>query len=83
MKKLRNKQRKARLKAEMEKQEQRQAQEKRELHNKSRQQGDQEPDAPQQDELVPEKLVKVSTAAPALSICKRWNLPPLTRTERP
>nr|CAD7258041.1 unnamed protein product [Timema shepardi] len=59
LKKLRNKQRKARRKAELEKQQAAQAQEKREQHNKSRQQGDAEPDAPQQDELVPEKLARI------------------------
>lgn len=59
LKKLRNKQRKARRKAELERQQAAQAQEKREQHNKSRQQGDAEPDAPQQDELVPEKLARV------------------------
>jgi peptide alpha-N-acetyltransferase len=65
LKKLRNKQRKARRKAELERQQAAQAQEKREQHNKSRQQGDAEPDAPQQDELVPEKLARVSTYLPA------------------
>ncbi|CAB3378711.1 Hypothetical predicted protein [Cloeon dipterum] len=40
----------------MEKQQAAQAQEKREHHNKSRQQTEAEMDAPQQDELVPEKL---------------------------
>lgn len=63
LKKLRNKQRKARRKAELERQQAAQAQEKREHHNKSRQQGEAEPDAPPQDELVPEKLAKVSTVA--------------------
>ncbi|XP_063227902.1 N-alpha-acetyltransferase 15, NatA auxiliary subunit [Bacillus rossius redtenbacheri] len=58
LKKLRNKQRKARRKAELERQQAAQAQEKREQHNKSRQQGDAEPDALQQDELVPEKLAR-------------------------
>lgn len=60
MKKLRNKQRKARRKAELEKAMAIAAQEKREQHNKSRQAGSEaETDAPQQDELVPEKLAKV------------------------
>jgi peptide alpha-N-acetyltransferase len=59
LKKLRNKQRKRLRKAELERQQAAQAQEKREQHNKSRQQGDAEPDAPQQDELVPEKLARV------------------------
>ncbi|XP_071447544.1 N-alpha-acetyltransferase 15, NatA auxiliary subunit [Hetaerina americana] len=59
LKKLRNKQRKARRKAELERAQAAQAAEKREHHHKSRQQGDAaEPDAPQQDELVPEKLAK-------------------------
>ncbi|KAF4525642.1 hypothetical protein B566_EDAN001242 [Ephemera danica] len=58
LKKLRNKQRKARRKAELERQQAAQAQEKREHHNKSRQQGEAEPDAPPQDELVPEKLAR-------------------------
>jgi peptide alpha-N-acetyltransferase len=66
LKKLRNKQRKARRKAELERQQAAQAQEKREQHNKSRQQGDAEPDAPQQDELVPEKLARVCIYLPAL-----------------
>lgn len=56
MKKLRNKQRKARRKAEQESAQAAQAQVKREQHNKSRQQTDAEPDAPQLDELIPEKL---------------------------
>lgn len=56
LKKLRNKQRKARRKAEQESAQAAQAQVKREQHNKSRQQADAEPDAPQLDELVPEKL---------------------------
>lgn len=60
LKKLRNKQRKARRKAELEKAVAVAAQEKREQHNKSRQTGSEaETDAPQQDELVPEKLAKV------------------------
>ncbi|KAG8236207.1 hypothetical protein J437_LFUL016211, partial [Ladona fulva] len=58
LKKLRNKQRKAKRKAELERAQAAQAAEKREHHHKSRQQGDAEPDAPQQVELVPEKLVK-------------------------
>lgn len=64
LKKLRNKQRKRLRKAELERQQAAQAQEKREQHNKSRQQGDAEPDAPQQDELVPEKLARVCTYLP-------------------
>lgn len=60
LKKLRNKQRKAKRKAELEKQQVAQAQEKREHHNKSRQQTEAELDAPQQDELVPDKLERVS-----------------------
>jgi peptide alpha-N-acetyltransferase len=66
IKKLRNKRRKALRKAELERQQAAQAQEKREQHNKSRQQGDAEPDAPQQDELVPEKLARVCTYLSAL-----------------
>lgn len=58
LKKLRNKQRKARRKAELERQQAAHVQEKREQHHKSRQQGDAEPDAPQMDELVPEKLAR-------------------------
>ncbi|XP_046394061.1 N-alpha-acetyltransferase 15, NatA auxiliary subunit [Ischnura elegans] len=58
LKKLRNKQRKAKRKAELERAQAAQAAEKREQHHKSRQQGDAEPDAPPQDELVPEKLAK-------------------------
>lgn len=58
LKKLRNKQRKARRKAEQESAQAAQAQVKREQHNKSRQQGDVEPDAPQLDELVPDKLAR-------------------------
>lgn len=60
LKKLRNKQRKARRKAEIEKEQAAQAQVKREQHNKSRQTTDAEPDAPQLDELIPEKLCRVS-----------------------
>lgn len=59
LKKLRNKQRKAKRKAELESQQAAQAQVKREQHNKSRQTQDAEPDAPQLDELIPEKLARV------------------------
>lgn len=59
LKKLRNKLRKARRKAEVESAQAAQAQVKREQHNKSRNQGDVEPDAPQLDELIPDKLAKV------------------------
>ncbi|CAH1984620.1 unnamed protein product [Acanthoscelides obtectus] len=65
LKKLRNKQRKAKRKAERESQQAREAQVKRDQHNKSRQQqadaasGGGEPDAPQLDELVPDKLARV------------------------
>ncbi|XP_059484452.1 N-alpha-acetyltransferase 15, NatA auxiliary subunit [Neocloeon triangulifer] len=62
LKKLRNKQRKAKRKAEMEKQQAAQAQEKKEHHNKSRQQTEAELDAPPQDELVPEKLERTEDA---------------------
>ncbi|KAK9891654.1 hypothetical protein WA026_015622 [Henosepilachna vigintioctopunctata] len=56
LKKLRNKQRKAKRKAEQESAQAKEAQIKRDQHHKSRQQGDVEADAPQLDELVPEKL---------------------------
>lgn len=59
LKKLRNKQRKARRKAELESAQAAQAQVKREQHHKSRQQGDVEADAPQLDELIPDKLARV------------------------
>ncbi|GAB6026014.1 N-alpha-acetyltransferase 15, NatA auxiliary subunit [Chamberlinius hualienensis] len=59
LKKLRNKQRKARKKAELEKERQNAAAEKREQHNKSRQQQDGEQDGPKEEELIPEKLAKV------------------------
>lgn len=60
LKKLRNKLRKARIKAEQEKEKQNAAAEKREQHNKSRQQQDGEADGPKEEELVPEKLAKVT-----------------------
>lgn len=58
LKKLRSKQRKAKKKAELESQQAAQAQIKREQHQKSKQQANQEadPEAPQLDELIPEKL---------------------------
>ncbi|KAL7744606.1 hypothetical protein ACLKA6_017117 [Drosophila palustris] len=58
LKKLRSKQRKAKKKAELESAQAAQAQVKREQHQKSKQQANQEtdPDAPQLDELIPEKL---------------------------
>nr|CAH7719044.1 unnamed protein product [Callosobruchus chinensis] len=65
LKKLRNKQRKAKRKAERESAQAREAQVKRDQHHKSRQQqadaasGGGEPDAPQLDELVPDKLARV------------------------
>ncbi|KAG8309727.1 N-alpha-acetyltransferase 15, NatA auxiliary subunit [Homalodisca vitripennis] len=59
LKKLRNKQRKARRKAELEKAQAVAVAEKREQH-KSRQ-ADTETDAPPQDELVPDKLAKVQS----------------------
>lgn len=58
LKKLRNKQRKARKKAEQEIAQAAQAQVKRDQHHKSRQTGDVEADAPQLDELVPDKLAR-------------------------
>lgn len=60
LKKLRNKQRKARRKAEQESAQAAQAQVKRDQHHKSRQQSDVEADAPQLDELVPDKLARVT-----------------------
>lgn len=59
LKKLRNKQRKARKKAELEKEKQTAAQEKREQHIKSRQQQDGEIDGVKEEELIPEKLARV------------------------
>lgn len=56
LKKLRNKQRKARRKAELERQEK---QEKQEKQQSRKGPGDQEPDAPHQDELIPDKLARV------------------------
>lgn len=60
MKKLRNKQRKAKKKAELESAQAAQAQVRKEQHNKSRQQqnADGDPEAPQLDELVPDKLAR-------------------------
>lgn len=59
MKKLRNKQRKAKKKAELESAQAAQAQVKKEQHNKSRQQNqDGDPEAPQLDELIPDKLAR-------------------------
>ncbi|XP_034241191.1 N-alpha-acetyltransferase 16, NatA auxiliary subunit [Thrips palmi] len=55
LKKLRNKQRKARRKAELEQQEKA---ERAEKHQNKRPPGE-EPDAPQQDELIPDKLARV------------------------
>ena len=60
LKKLRNKQRKQRRKAELERQQAAQAQEKKEQHNKSRQQTDPDLEQPTLDELIPEKLERVS-----------------------
>lgn len=60
LKKLRNKQRKAKRKAEQESALQAQVQVKREQHHKARQQQEQgDPEAPQLDELVPDKLARV------------------------
>lgn len=58
LKKLRNKQRKAKKKAELENAQAAQAQSKKEQHNKSRQQNPQDgdPEAPILDELIPDKL---------------------------
>ncbi|CAH1394311.1 unnamed protein product [Nezara viridula] len=61
LKKLRNKQRKAQRKAELQQAELTAAAEKREQHNKSRQTAnDQESDSIPQDELIPDKLARVS-----------------------
>uniref|UniRef100_A0A0K8SFC9 N-alpha-acetyltransferase 15, NatA auxiliary subunit n=1 Tax=Lygus hesperus TaxID=30085 RepID=A0A0K8SFC9_LYGHE len=61
LKKLRNKQRKAQKKAELQQAEASAAAEKRDQHNKSKQvAGDQEPDSLPQDELIPEKLARVT-----------------------
>lgn len=59
LKKFRNKQRKQRRKAELERQQAAQAQEKREHHNKSRQQTDPDLEQPILEELIPEKLERV------------------------
>ncbi|XP_071055801.1 N-alpha-acetyltransferase 15, NatA auxiliary subunit isoform X2 [Onthophagus taurus] len=59
LKKLRNKQRKAKKKAEQESAQAAQLQVKRDQHHKSKQQGDVEADTPLLDELIPEKLAKV------------------------
>lgn len=64
LKKLRNKQRKARKKAEQESAQAAQAQVKRDQHHKLRHWGDVEADAPQLDELVPDKLARVSITSP-------------------
>ncbi|XP_050682768.1 N-alpha-acetyltransferase 15, NatA auxiliary subunit [Leptidea sinapis] len=59
LKKLRNKQRKAKRKAEQESALAAQVQVKREQHHKARQQQEQgDPEAPQLDELIPEKLAR-------------------------
>lgn len=60
LKKLRNKQRKAKKKAELESAQAAQAQVRKEQHNKSRQQqnADGDPEAPQLDELIPDKLAR-------------------------
>lgn len=55
LKKLRNKQRKARRKAELERQEK---QDKQDKQQNRKPLGEQEPDAPHQDELVPDKLAR-------------------------
>lgn len=60
LKKLRNKQRKAKKKAELESAQQQQALVKKEQYNKSRQQQNQDgdPEAPQLVELIPDKLAR-------------------------
>lgn len=67
LKKYRNKQRKAKKRAELEKEKQTAAQEKREQHIKSRQQQDGEADGLKEEELVPDKLAKVLTAATSVT----------------
>uniref|UniRef100_A0A1A9Z1V2 Uncharacterized protein n=1 Tax=Glossina pallidipes TaxID=7398 RepID=A0A1A9Z1V2_GLOPL len=64
LKKLRSKQRKAKKKAELESAQAAQAQIKREQHQKSKQQANQDadPEAPQLDELIPEKLERPEDA---------------------
>lgn len=62
LKKLRNKQRKAKKKAELENAQAAKAEKKKEQYNKSKQQQNQDsgdPEAPQLDELIPEKLERV------------------------
>lgn len=59
LKKLQRKQRKAKKKAEQESAQAREAQVKRDQHHKSRQQGEVEADAPQLDELIPDRLARV------------------------
>ena len=57
LKKLRNKQRKAQKKAELEKQSQQQAAAKKEMHNKSQKKNNEEElDSPAKDDLLPDKL---------------------------
>ena len=57
LKKLRNKQRKAQKKAELEKQNQQQEAAKKERHNKAQKKNNEEElDSPTKDDLVPEKL---------------------------
>jgi len=57
LKKLRNKQRKAQKKAELEKQNQQQAEKRKEMHNKTQKKNNEEElDSPAKDDLVPEKL---------------------------
>ncbi|KAG8180877.1 hypothetical protein JTE90_015802 [Oedothorax gibbosus] len=58
LKKYRNKQRKLKKRAELEKERQTAAQEKRDQHIKSRQQQDGEADSLKEEELVPDKLAK-------------------------
>lgn len=59
LKKLRNKQRKARRKAEMEQKEKQEQQQHQQQHQKARKAPGEEPDAPHQDELIPDKLARV------------------------
>lgn len=64
LKKLKRKQLKAKKKAELETQQQQAAQIKKEQHNKSRreQNADGDPEAPQLDELIPDKLARPESA---------------------
>lgn len=83
LKKLRNKQRKAKKKAEQESAQAREAQVKRDQHHKSKQQTDVEVDAPQLDELIPDKLARVSITRKILQKNTVWLLNVGPRVVRP